>query len=66
MGAYDGMTDEQLLDLAKTALTEWVAEPVGSVERAMKATRHKSIMDELSKRLARHLAAALGFPDTNI
>jgi len=66
MGAYDGMTDEQLIDLARAALTDWVAAPVGTIERAMKAARHEAVMDELRKRLARRLAAGLGFPDTGI
>jgi hypothetical protein len=70
MGAYDGMTDNQLMDLAKRALVAAVAEPVGSIERAMKWAGHESIMNELRRRIVVHavrkLNAELGLPDVDL
>jgi hypothetical protein len=70
MGAYDGMTDQQLIDLAKRLMRAWVAEPVGSVERAMKAAAHESVMNELQHRIVTHamrkINAELGLPDVDL
>ncbi len=66
MGAYDGMTDEDLMDLAKRTITAWGAEPVGSIERAMKAAAHESVMNELRRRMALHLNAQLGLPPVDL
>lgn len=70
MGAYDGMTDQQLLDNAKAIMASWVAEPIGSIERAMKAAAHESVMNELRRRIvaqaARKLNAELGLPDVDL
>lgn len=66
MGAYDGMTDQDLMDLAKRIMAAWVAEPIGSIERAMKAAAHESVMHELKRRMARHLEKQLGFPESGL
>lgn len=66
MGAYDGMTDDDLMDLAKRTIVAWHAEPVGSIERAMKAAAHESVMNELKRRLALKLNDALGLPDVDL
>lgn len=66
MGAYDGMTDNELMDLAKRIMGAWIAEPVGSIERAMKAAAHESVMHELKRRMALHLNRELGLPDVDI
>jgi len=66
MGAYDGMTDEDLIKLAKDAMVAAVAEPIGSIERAMKWAAHESVMNELKRRVARHLTKELGFPDAGL
>jgi hypothetical protein len=66
MSAYDGMTDQQLMDNAKAIMAAWVAEPLGSIERAMKAAAHESVMNELRKRVARKLGAELGLPDVDL
>jgi hypothetical protein len=70
MGAYDGMTDQQLLDLAKRLMGAWVAEPIGSIERAMKAAAHESVMNELRRRIvaeaARKINAELDLPDVDL
>ena len=63
MGAYDGMSDEQLMDLAKRTLVAAASEPPGSVERAMKFAGHESVMHELKRRMANRLAAELGLPE---
>ena len=66
MGAYDGMTDQDLMDLAKRAMLAAAAEPLGSIERAMKWAAHESVMNELRRRLARHLGEQLGLPDAGL
>lgn len=66
MGAYDGMDDQQLMDNAKAIMAAWVAEPLGSIERAMKAAAHESVMNELRRRLARRINAELGLPDIDL
>lgn len=66
MGAYDGMDDQQLMDNAKAIMAAWVAEPLGSIERAMKAAAHESVMNELRRRLARRINAELGLPDVDL
>ena len=66
MGAYDGMTDQDLIKLAKKAMGAAVAEPVGSIERAMKWAAHESVMNELKRRMARHLNRELGLPDVDL
>jgi hypothetical protein len=70
MGAYDGMTDHQLLDLAWGAMAAAVAEPIGSIERAMKWAAHESVMNELRRRIVKHAARKinedLGLPDTDL
>jgi hypothetical protein len=66
VSAYDGMTDEQLMDLAKRALVAAVAEKIGSIERAMKWAAHESVMNELKRRIALKLNAELGLPDIEL
>jgi hypothetical protein len=66
MGAYDGMTDQDLIDLARRAMVAAVDEPIGSIERAMKWAAHESVMNELTRRLARHLNRELGLPDVDL
>lgn len=66
MGAYSGMTDQELMDLAERITLAWVAEPVGSIERAMKAAAHESVMHELKKRIALKLNAEMGLPEIDI
>lgn len=66
MGAYDGMNEQQLMDMAKRAMLAAIAEPVGSIERAMKWAAHESVMNELQRRLARHLNRELGLPEVDI
>ena len=66
MGANDGMNDQQLMDLAKRLMKAWVDEPLGSIERAMKAAAHESVMNELARRAAVHLNRELGLPDVDL
>lgn len=66
MGAYDGMNEQDLMDLAKRIMVAWVQEPVGSIERAMKAAAHESVMLELKKRIARRINAQLNLPDIDL
>jgi hypothetical protein len=70
VSAYDGQSDEELMQLAKTAMLAAAAEPVGTVERAMKFAAHESIMNELARRLQRHALRALneklGLPDFDL
>jgi hypothetical protein len=63
---YDGQTDQELMDLAKRIMAAWVAEPIGSVERAMKAAAHESVMTELKRRIARKINVELGLPDVDL
>lgn len=66
MSAYDGMTDPELLKLAKRLMKAWVDEPLGSIERAMKAAAHESVMKELQRRMAIHLRNELGMPEDDL
>lgn len=66
MGAYDGMSEQDLMDLAKKIMVAWVSEPVGSVERAMKAAAHESVMQELKYRIARRINEELGLPPVDL
>lgn len=63
---YDGRSDQDLMDLAKRLMAEVIAEPLGSIERSMKWAAHESVMNELRRRMARHLNRALGLPDVDI
>jgi hypothetical protein len=62
-GPYDGMDDDELMAYAKRALVAAAEEAPGTVERAMKFAAHESIMNELRRRLANRLGAALGLPE---
>jgi hypothetical protein len=66
VSAYDGQTDQELMDLAKRIMAAWVKEPIGSIERSMKAAAHESVMGELHRRMARHINKELGLPDVDI
>lgn len=66
MSAYDGQTDEQLLDLATELTFAAACEEPGSVERAMKWAAQESVANELRRRLARRLNRELGLPDVDI
>jgi hypothetical protein len=57
------MSDEELMAYAKRALVAAAQEAPGTIERAMKFAGHESIMNELRRRLANRLGAALGLPD---
>lgn len=63
---YDGLTDDELMALAKRTIAAWAAEPIGSIERAMKSAAHESVMGELKRRMARHLNRELGLPDVDL
>jgi hypothetical protein len=60
------MTEQDLIDLAKRIMAAAVAEPVGSIERAMKWAAHEAVMNELTRRLALHLNKELGLPDIDL
>lgn len=66
MSVYDGMTEDELMHLAKKAMFAAIAEPPGTVERAMKWAAHESIMRELARRLMdqwmRNINDKLGLP----
>lgn len=70
MTAYDGQSDEQLMDLAKRAMLAAAAEPPGSVERAMKFAAYDSVTGELKRRIVEHamrkLNERLGLPDVDL
>lgn len=66
MSAYDGMTDEQLMNLAKRWMLAADDKPLGSTERAMKWAGFDSVMNELRRRAALYMNAALGLPDIDI
>lgn len=63
---YDSQSDQELMDLAKQIMAAWIAEPVGSIERAMKGAAHDSVMHELKRRMARHLNEQLGLPPIDL
>ena len=69
-GAYDGQSDEQLMELAKKAMFAAMAEAPGSIERAMRWAAHESIMRELARRLMaqwmRNINKKLGLPDVDL
>lgn len=63
MGAYDGMSDDDLMALAKRVMTAAAFEAPGSIERAVKFAGYDSVVRELQRRLANRLAAELGLPE---
>ena len=67
---YDGMTDEELLALAKRAMIAAAGETPGTIERAMKWAAYDSVSNELKRRIVRHallkLNRQLGLPDTDL
>jgi hypothetical protein len=66
MGAYDGMSDQDLIDLARRIMAAAVDEPIGSIERAMKWAGYDSVMNELTRRLAKSINEGLGLPDVDL
>ena len=66
MEAYEGMTDEQLMDLAKRILAVVTTALFGWVERARMWAGHESVMNELNRRMVRHLNQQLGLPDIDL
>lgn len=70
MGAYDGMTDDELMDLAKRTLAAAAAEAPRTIERAMKWAAYDSVTNELKRRIVvqamRKLNEKLGLPDVDL
>lgn len=57
------MSDAELMQHAKAVMAAWCVEPVGSIERAMKAAAHESVMNELRRRLVNQASRKLGLPE---
>jgi hypothetical protein len=66
MGAYDDWDDEQLYDLAKTALLAAAGEKPYTIERAMKFAAYDSIVDEAKRRALKQVRERLGLRDTDL
>jgi hypothetical protein len=66
MAAWDDMTDEQLMDLAKRTMVAASAQIPGSVEWAMTWAGYDAVMNQLKIRIARHLNKQLGLPDIDL
>lgn len=60
---YDGMTNDELGDLAKRTLLAASEEPAGSIDRAMKFAAYDSIVNEAKRRVLNQISADLGLPD---
>lgn len=70
MSAYGGLSDDELMELAKKAMLAAAAEAPGTVERAMKFAAYESISQELARRLLaqwlRGINERLGLPDPGL
>jgi hypothetical protein len=66
MGAYDDLNDEQLYDLAKTALLAAAREKPYSIERAVKFAAYDSIVNEAKRRAVKQVSERLGLPDLDL
>lgn len=65
-GAYDGKTDDQLMNLARRAFFDaFVARPF-TIERAMAWARYDAVAAELKRRAALRINAELGLPDVDL
>jgi hypothetical protein len=60
---YDGMTNDELGDLAKRTLLSAAEEPADSIDRAMKFAAYDSIVNEAKRRVLNQISADLGLPD---
>lgn len=63
---WDGMTYQDLADLARAALSQAVAEKPGSVERAMKMAAYDATVNEFKRRVFAHVSVKLGLPPVTI
>lgn len=63
---YDGMADDDLMDLAKRTLIAAAELPPHSIERAMKFAAYDSVTGEIKRRLANSLAGTLGLPEIDL
>ena len=59
---YDGMTNEDLTDLARRTLLAAAEEPPNSIERAMKFAAYDSIVAEAQRRVLNQISTDLGIP----
>jgi hypothetical protein len=66
MSAYNGRSDDELMDLARRALAAAAAAKPGTIKRAMMFAAHESVMNELKRRLVLRLNAELGLPDVDL
>lgn len=57
---WDGMTDQELMDLAKRTMAAAAEEPTGSVERGMKWAAYDTICVELQRRMSNQVNKELG------
>jgi hypothetical protein len=60
---YDGMSNDELTDLARRTLMAAVEEPPSSVERAMKFAAYDSVVAEAQRRVLNQISNDLGLPD---
>lgn len=60
---YDGMSNDDLTDLARRSLLAAVEEPPDSVERAMKFAAYDSVVAEAQRRVLNQISNDLGLPD---
>jgi hypothetical protein len=67
---YDGMSNDELTDLARRTLLAASEEPVGSVERAVKFAAYDSVVAEAQRRVLKQMSAQmnaeLGLPDIDL
>jgi hypothetical protein len=59
---YDGITNDELTDLARRALLAAVEELPGSVERARKFAVYEGLVAEAQRRVVNQITADLGVP----
>jgi hypothetical protein len=63
---YDGMSHDELVELARKTITAAAELPPHSVERAMKFAAYDSIVNEAKRRLVEEINRELGLPDVSV
>lgn len=59
MGAYENMTDEEVLARAAGALRQRTELPIGSIEREIQRARFDAAMLELDRRVIHRILASI-------
>lgn len=63
---YDGMSHDDLVELAKRTLAEAAELPPHSIERAMRFAAYDSVVAEAKRRMALELNEKLGLPEVDL